>query len=300
MKYILILLLCMILFSCTDYTTGRRFQDDYLVIGGMIYAGETITSDNLIVVSRSISLNGGNITDFIVSDAIVFIEDIETKEIQDLSFTADITSRKFGYYDSSNSFLIESGKTYKLTAIIDQDTVFALTTVPLPFELLENEGYTADVNGSFPIMIHQEIDELYPIEIKVDRQENTVIFLEYYCLEEWNNAIYTIFDYLGFSEQIPNTPEDYESTMSGYPRRNTDMDTFFPSNINEEYIIRIPFNQFNFLFYGRYKVTTMKIDENYFKYNYKSQGYFHGGVVGGIGYFGSGSKQTRYTYVVKM
>ena len=296
MKITYILLLCLAVLSCTDFTTGRRFDDEYIVIAGTIYAGETITAENPIVVSRSIPVNGGNITDFLVTNATVFIEDIGTNETQDLSFTVDLIKRKFGYYDASNSFLIKSGKTYKLTAIVDQDTVFAFTTVPNPFEFLENEGYTVDENDVYPIMIHREIDEHYPIDIKVDNQENTNLFVEYYCMEEWYNAIYTIFDYLGMSEQIPNTPEDYENSMNGYPRRNTDMRTYFPNNLN---IIRIPFNQIHFLFYGRYRVTIMSIDDNYYKYNYKSQGYFHGGINGGIGYFGSAAKEIRYTYVVK-
>ena len=84
--------------------------------------------------------------------------------------------------------------------------------------------------------------------------------------------------------------------MDGSPRRNTTYETYLP---NDENVFRLRYIQPAFVFYGKHRVSFLSIDDNFYKYLYKSQGYFYGGVTGGIGYFGSASRQTMYTKVTK-
>ncbi|MCK9557957.1 MAG: hypothetical protein PHQ78_05600 [Candidatus Cloacimonetes bacterium] len=64
------------------------------------------------------------------------------------------------------------------------------------------------------------------------------------------------------------------------------------------YIVLRDYRQ-GYVFSGRYKVTMMVTDANYFKYNFMPEGYLHGGVTYALGYFGSASGGTLYTKIVK-
>ncbi|MCL2065454.1 MAG: DUF4249 domain-containing protein [Candidatus Cloacimonetes bacterium] len=295
MKILFSLILCLSLLSCTDFTTGKRFENDYIVIAGLIYDGETISKENPIVIGRSIPVKGGNLSDFFIADATVFIEDIETNERQDLVFFVDLIESFCGYYDATESFYIKSGKSYKLTAIVDADTIWAVTTVPDSFEILDNEGFSFDENY-FPEMRQMDIDEHYPLDIKVSKKEIVVIYKEYFCLENWYEAEIILADILGIGNSYLDSEDDYSNSMDGSPRRNTTYENYLP---NDENVFRLRYIQPAFVFYGKHRVSLMSIDDNFYKYLYKSQGYFYGGVTGGIGYFGSASRQTMYTKVTK-
>ena len=53
------------------------------------------------------------------------------------------------------------------------------------------------------------------------------------------------------------------------------------------------------VFYGRLSITIYNIDDNFYQYLYKPEGYNFGGIQNGIGYFGSVSGSTIYTEVVE-
>ena len=295
--YYIMLVIFLIFLSSCDLTSGKRHNENFIVITANIYAGEYITKDNPILITRSISVNGGSLDMLLVDDALVTIQEKETEISCRLRFFIDYKSGAFGYYDPLESILVESSKTYVLTVKVQGVAITAETTVPDEFMVLPNAGYTTDGNATFPSMIHKTIDELYPIEIKVDKQENIPIFVEYYCLEDWPYVMYVYDDWIG--DMGPATEEDYEGIMDGFPRRNTFYATAYPHIDENGFVITVPFSQLNYFFYGEYRTTVMRIDENYFKYLYKSEGYLHGGVQGGIGYFGSASRITLYTKIVK-
>lgn len=297
-KILSLLILTIALASCDNLTSGKRFNKDYIVLSGTIFANETITLENPIFIGSTVDVNSGNITDFLYHDAIVYIKDTETNQKQYLSFGFNQTDKGYniGYFDPTNSFLIESGKTYRLTAFVGADSIWAETTVPDDFTVLENQGYTDDANAQYPSMAHKDIDDLYSLEISVSKLEETRINVEYFCLEDWRNAYFVLNDFMG---DKPEKETDYENTMNGFPRRNVDFYTYFPRHINDEFLIKIPFNQVNYIFYGKHRVTVQVIDENSYKYKYKSQGYFNGGVKNGIGYFGSAARKILYTNVTK-
>ena len=286
--------------ACADLTSGRRFHEPYMVIAGTIIAGEPISRDNPIFIGRTIDVNGGNLLDLFIANATVFIEEVESEQRQQLFpvpiVIGDIFNISMGYFDPTGNFIIKPGKTYRLTAIVGVDTVWAETTVPDEFTVLENFGYIQNLSETFPQMSHSDIDRYFPIEISVGRQENKRVFIEFYCLEKWENAYYVLSDFLG---STPINAADYENPMNGAPRRMTDFGVYFPSQRDGQYIIRTPFNQLHFIFFGKYRVTVKIVDENFHTYRYKSEGFFHGGVNNGIGFFGSASRQVLFTEIVR-
>ncbi len=55
----------------------------------------------------------------------------------------------------------------------------------------------------------------------------------------------------------------------------------------------------SFIFYGRYEIQVYSIDENYYKYLYNTNGFLHGGIENGFGYFGSVSGGKLFTKIVE-
>ena len=279
--------------SCMDNTSGMRFENDYIVVAGSIYAGEYVVLERPIIIGKTQNLTNVNRFDLIEKYAEVTLEELETNEQVKLEFLG------MGYIDKNQKLIIKEGKTYRLTVKVDEDEVWAETTVPFDFELIDiQDSYTFDSNkNNFPNIPHSEIDMKHPLKIKVPFRNETRIRVEYYCLEEFENAFFVspFSDYLGAQ---PNDRAEYEGNDydPGW-RKNIELSSLYP---NEDNIMNLPFHQFQFWFYGNHKITIEIVDENYFRYNYKSQGYFYGGVSkGGIGYFGSAVSKAVYTKVIK-
>jgi hypothetical protein len=54
-----------------------------------------------------------------------------------------------------------------------------------------------------------------------------------------------------------------------------------------------------YVFFGRYRISLYIVDDNYYRYSFMPEGYFHGGVHGGLGYFGSAGGGRMYAKIVK-
>ncbi|MCK9328914.1 MAG: hypothetical protein M0Q94_03465 [Candidatus Cloacimonetes bacterium] len=296
-KYLVLIFCLMILISCNQNTSGIRFENDYIVVSGMLYGGEYITQENPIFIGKTIDISNGNLLDFYYSDAEVKIIEDSTGKSINLEFFIQNQGNKvlIGYYDPTESFLIDFGKTYNLIAYVNDDSVWASTKIPDDFSILPNEGFTYNPEADFPQMIYDDIDNQYPVQISVKEGIETVLYEEYYCLESWYNAYY-IQDMF---EEKPETESDYEDSMTGYPRKAISYGRYLPKIVDNEFLIRIPFVKSGFTFYGKHQVTLSLIDNNYFYYLYKTQGYFQGGVNNGIGYFGSASRKKLYTNIIE-
>jgi len=300
-----LIIMALTITSC-DLTSEKRFTPGTVVITGMIYAGEYITQRNAIYIGRSVEIDKISIEAFETGVDSVCITDLSSDPIisKKLTFTTTIINNrpKIGYYDPDNNFIIISGHTYRIVAYVATgDSVYGETTVPDRFDMLPNEKYVTNKDSIGTVeMKHTEIDDLWPLKIDVHSTDARAVYMEYYCLydyEDFDGKPYLVMgDYMNMDFPI-DKPEDYDSFMDGYPRKNKYYDKIRPTQGN---ILTIPFNQFNYLFYGPYQTTIFVIDDNFFKYIYKNQGYLHGGVYnGGIGYFASAYRQTVYTTIVK-
>ena len=287
--------------SCMDFTSGKRYKEEQIVIAGMILAGESITKENPIFIGQSVSLDNFNPIKLLALNAKVTLTEVSSEgQPITLLFNPDIDLtpkgiRQIGYYDPSG-YIIKSGETYKIEVNIEcHDPVWAITTVPDKFTLLANEGFSPDSTSAFPKIVYDEIEEKYPLKIQVAEAKDTYLYLEIYCLEEWDNAyiVSPFSDYIG--EKLEKE-EDYENSMNGSPRLNRDLSIETPDSQN---VITTVFFQLEFFFYGRYEVRIHVVDDNFYNYRKLSNGYLKGGVNEGIGYFSSGAREIRYTEVIR-
>jgi len=293
-----------LLTACDNLTSSKRFSEDVFVLRGVIYAGRAIDLEHPIFFGKTINAEGGNFEDLYTTDATVVLKDMTSGQSIDLLFGSlppdSTTARpRAGYYDPNNSFIIQAGHTYQIVAkeTGSPDSVWAQTTVPAPIHLMNTNGFISNPQAPFPRIKYDDVGSVYPMEFSAPNADLVRLYAEFYCFESWQNAKYNI-DFGG--EDHPEKESDYEDLITGAPRRSMMVFTYAPSvKPGGGYSFSEPSLQMLFTFYGRYRASMYSIDENFFKYNYKSEGYRHGGIHNGYGCFGSASGDTWYTQITE-
>ncbi len=283
--------------ACSDYVSGPRYENEKYIVTGLLVKGQGITLQNPIVVGRTINVNGGNIANIAIDSAQVRIIDItDNNQSYPLSFDINYAELKLGYFDQSNQLIISAGHTYKLEAVIGSDTLSAFTTVPDSIRVMDNEGYSFQNVLPYHTMKYDLIDIDYKTKIETFSPNNVNIFVEYYCLDEWDEVEYTI-SFGGITK--PESEEEYENMLDGSPRKYTDYFQYKPVLENGHYTLSLGFTQLSYEFFGNYRVKVYAIDNNYYSYLYKPEGYRFGGIKNGYGYFGSANGQTLWTKIIE-
>lgn len=297
-KYLFIILVALVLTSCLEFTSPDRYTKKQYYLTGLLNQGSVIDFDNPILIGKTIPVEGGSLSDLFILDAEVMIyeynlENQPTNSVQ-LDFSFDPETEKAGYVDLEQMLEIQSGFRYDIIAVVnEQDTISASTVVPESITILPDPtGYTdAPEAERFPEMIYDYIDRDHPIQIQTETNDVFPLYAEFYCLEEWYVAEWV----RPFDSDNPEDEEEYESTSNGSPRKIVSFYPFQPENN----LVNYQFYQSAFVFYGRYQVTINAMDDNYYHYLYKPEGYNHGGIYGGIGYFGSVSGKKLYTKIIE-
>ena len=294
MKNILLLILIsIIMFGCDDFTSEQRYKDDYYVITGLLYEGEPIYD---VFIGRTIS-PGGSLTDFNIPDADVEIE--EFNENGEFVQTIPLTYFEFQgfgiYADATMSNLVTEGYSYKISAQIGEELVWAETDVPGSILINEDEAFTFDENAAdFPDLSYATADSEHPIIIQTDSNDEINLMFKFLCLEEFEDEPQYVFSF--GSHNTPDDLEEYEA--------NQELE-FYSSYLpvwNEElqsFAITERSYSGPFVYYGDYEITIYSISRNYYNYLYKPDGYAHGGIHNGFGYFGAVSGEAMYTEVVE-
>lgn len=298
-KIIILLILSSILFlmiGCDDLTSEKRFTKDKYIVTGLLINGKGIDMSQPVMISKTADVDGGSIYDMAIDSALVKIIDNTSKTEYELTFGIDPEHQKIGYYDASNTFIAEAGKTYQLHITVGSEIVTAETTVPPSIQVMDNPGYSFQDVMPYNTMVYDLIDIDYRLRIETFRPENINLFVEYYCLDEWNEVEWAI-DFPGATD--PEDADDYENMLDGSPRRSYGYYTYKPIIEDGHYLIDIGFNQLSYNFYGNYRVTVQSVDQNYYSYLYKPEGYRFGGIQNGYGYFGSASSQNIWTKIIK-
>ena len=310
MKHILLFIIPIIIFtSCDQLVSPRRYKEEYYyVITGRLYENEAITPENAIFVGKTILADGGNIEEFVISDAQVKIIDLENEVVFPLQFIIDLTSNpiNLGYFDPTGSLIPQALKSYRIEAVLvdsinyAQDTLWAEATVPKPIEIeIDTTAFTADTTlTGWPELVYDTANIDHPLTIKAEDQQTMNLYFRFFCLESWEDAIYTI-EYMG--NDSPEDEEEYEDPNTGFPRKIEYFNLYEPEldlQSGNYYVIDRGYKG-AIIFYGRYSITVYNIDDNFFKYLYKPEGYNFGGINGGIGYFGAVSGNTVYTKVIE-
>jgi len=296
-KYIVLICAALLISSCTDFTSPERYTEESYYLTGILRAGETVSFNNPIIIGKTIPVEGGTFDDLLIFDASVMVYEMSQDNtlLDSVALVFQVNSiGRFGYIDPIGNMIIEYENKYRIEAMIDTtDLIWAETTIPKSITVQPDSGYTTDPSVSiWPEMVFEDIDLEHPIIIETQDNNTFNLYCGFYCLEEWQDAEY-IFP---FGDQTnPEEEEDYESEADGSPRRTNTFYIFQPT----ENLINFSFYQYAFNFYGRYEVTVSSIDSNYLNYLYKPEGFNHGGINGGVGYFGSAVSRVMYTKVVE-
>jgi len=289
--------------SCMDLTSGKKYLKDETVVAGIIYSSKSINKDSPIYLGKTKDIDNLYLEDMVLSSILVYIVDIETEKRQYLTYYDNISDSlyqqpvlKVGYYDATQTFNIVSGQTYRLIAKTGVDSVWAETTVPLDINILPNNGFSFDVNIDPPSIAYHQIDNFNPLGIQLKEHKSSTIIIEIYCMEEWTDAYFVLSN-----EQFetPKSAVDYENIISGYPRKKVIIQQVNVDDINSKSTINIFLAQTDFTFFGRYRVSISLVDDNYHNFLCNKLSYLNGGIIGGLGYFGSATQKIIYTTITR-
>lgn len=307
-KLCVVFLVVLIVSGCTSPTSGPRFTGKQYVITGLLHENRPLTLDDPIFIGKTVDVSAGNLNELVIMDADVSVTHVESNQHWPLAFGVgqDASGAPLvGYYDSSGSLLPQQGQTYRIMACLPRedgtiDSVFAQTRIPEHIEFnLDESAFTADtLAAGWPELVYETANIDHPLELIVPDDQSMRMYFSFYCLEEWYNACFTLDSMAGES---PENAEEYDDPLTGQPR-NLQYCSLYTGQLDAQsglYLIQDRSYKSNLLFFGRYRINVFHIDENYYRYLYKPEGYSFGGIENGIGFFGSRSGQSIFTRVVE-
>jgi len=314
----ILVLALLALSSCSDFTSPKRFDGDVYSISGLLLAESSVNLQKPIYVLRSTSVNDFSAESLFVTDAIVTIHEYAGDQIQksfvlepvlDLDLEAAIPMPKIKYIDPQDNIILADTK-YRIEVVVPgyDKTIWAETTVPKPATITpdyfshnsDQYGYSTDPNTTLKIK-HSEIDTHYPLALNMGEYSGPQYFFsQFFCLEEFSTDLEFTTPVIGFENPDENMRDGYYQAGESIRRihilgRYTSMPQ---SDAEDNYLMVRDYKQ-AFVFYGKYRVTAYVVDNNYYRYSFMPEGYLHGGVRNGLGYFGSASGGVLYTEIVK-
>jgi len=305
-KYIIIIVI--ILITACDLTSPERFERDELVIAGYLQAGKPVSIDNPIFIGKTVSTEGGNFEDVFIDSAFVTIENIDEVITDTLQF--GFSEFKIGYYN--DDLVIKAGNTYKIMVETEIDSMliyaYAFTTVPdsIYLDLDYNDlvtveyGFADEYDEILPQIPYDEIEDNFPVYSRYDDGSVVYTYYNYYCLEEFSTDLEFTEPIMGYEHLEEDDEESYNSPLSRNMRESSMIWRYQPLQDDEGnwYLLEETYDG-GFSYYGRYRLTIYSVDQNFYTYKYHSESHLYGGIVGGIGYFGSVSGEDFYTKVTK-
>lgn len=313
---LLIIPLLLVLTACSDFTSPKRFTESQYTLSAVLTAGTYISLENPVIIGKSVNLADLNSPDMFISNAQVNITElyqgaeVTTFGLFPYHIVLPNTADTVTLYIDTMQHIIQPGHTYHVEVTIPgyAKTIMADTVVPEAVELepdfnhLNNpaQGYTTVYSDSLPVMPYDRINLDYPLALRVDGEQTVNTLFELYCLEEFSTDLEFTTSFLG-QEHPPSSLESNYYASSGETIRRINFMARMVSKMADSgkyYILLQDYRQ-GFVFFGRYRVTASVIDDNYYYYKFMTDGYLHGGVVNGIGCFGSRAGGTLYTRIVK-
>ena len=298
MRIIILLIIIALSFGCDDFTSSERYEDNYYVITGLLYEGYPIQP---IFIGKTISPFEDEFTNMNIDYAEVIIKEFDGETLIDsVQLVYFPLEDGIGVYiDPLQTKIISSDYIYRIEAQIGDELVFAETEVPDSIYVLPDEAFTTDSTTVFPQLEYETADSEHPLVIQTIDDEVVNLMFKFYCLEEFEDEPQYIIVF--GDHETPEDEEEYESPNDGFPRRINFFGSYLPV-WNEEYqkfLVTESAYSGPIVFYGDYEVTIYSISQNYFNYLYMTDGYTHGGIQNGFGYFGAVSGTTLYTEIVE-
>jgi len=258
-------------------------------------------------VPRSASIEEFDPLQLFVFDADVRVRNLDTEEESPLSPT--LHELRIKYIDPAETPILP-GHRYRVEVQVPgyDKLIWAETTVPQSV-VLETDpwgsnppgtGYSLDPDTQ-NVISFSEIDASYPIIVNTGQTQGSFNFFgETWCLEDFSTELEYTNPIFGATH-----PEAADSTAYNSGRfrlRRINFMHRFASGplagLPDNYLILDEYRN-SFIFYGRYSVTVYIVDDNYYRYSYMPEGYFHGGVNNALGYVGSASGGKLYARIVK-
>lgn len=309
-KYIATVFLALLLLSgCEDFTSGPRFEGDVYTIAGLLVADKAISAEHPVYLTRSADIASFDPMDIFVMEADIQIIELDTGKSWSLSPILDTQEYKVKWIDPAAN-IIQPEHSYRIQVQVPgyDQVISAETTVPARAILnpdyyqhnVEGEGYSlnADPMGE---VVFDVADIRYPLALNtLDRAETFNLLIDLYCLEPFSTDLEFTTPIFGLTHPRANMEDVYNRSGTGF-RRITSIGRFasgIQPEYEDNYILLKDYRQ-AFIFYGRYRVSTYIVDENYYRYKYMPEGYLYGGVQNALGYFGSACGGVMYVRVVK-
>ncbi len=264
---LLALALLLPLAACAPPT--RPPYEQRTAVFGHLRVGEAVSDSNAVLVTRTRPIDAPyDAAEAAVNGALVLLQAAGAAAPDTLRLVAP------GRY-ANPAVTIAPGTTYRLTVAIGTETLTAATTTPVPIAFAREP---VELPGT---MAQSAIADSFPIVMNGPDPEQ-ILYLDVYCLEPRENAVYV--HKLGTAD-TPQSDQEYGG-LNGEPRhifayfRMKDLD-----HVPGGYLAG--FYGDMMWFYGRYRVSLLAIDANEYGYLYRDHPELHGGIVGGIGVFGS-------------
>lgn len=308
LPYLALLIILLFSLSACEFTSKPRFEGEVYTVAGLLVAGESISTENPIFVTRSISLEDFDPFELFVEDAEVTVIDLQTNERWELEEALD-PSRGFIYVDPQNR-IIQPLQSYRLEVRIDgkPELIWAETTVPQAvtpvMDFYQNNppgtGWSLDPETANTVQ-YSILDQQYPIVLGTGAQAGDFNFMaEIYCREPFSTDLEWTTPIFGITNLDESLEPIYNSNGQSFRRINV-MGIYTSKSqpgMDGNYLV-LPDYATSVAFYGRYRVSAYIIDDNYYEYSYRPEGYFYGGINNALGYFGSASGADFYARVVK-
>lgn len=265
--------------GCSDDATAP--PRDEVAVFGYLFVGETVGAADPIVVTRVRPIGAYyDPAEAAVNDAVVTLRREGDTRAETLRAVGP------GAY-AAPGFPIEERTTYDLRVEIPGDRVLeARTTTP----------YAFDIDGGPPVLPdsvpHSIVQDTYPILVACENPAQ-IALVDVYCREAWQDARYIT----PFGDHA--APDDYDEYggdngeprhIQAYFRLQDLVRTGGGSGAGERYVI--DFYSAMMAFYGTYTVQVFTIDDNYYRFLYRDHPEEEGGIVGGIGVFGSACRRS--------
>lgn len=307
--FILLVGLSLLISSCDSFTSKPRFEGNVYSISALLMAGQPINSSWPVYITRSSEIENWSPQDLFVSLADVKIIELSSGSEFTLQPLIDWAEGKVKWWDPQGN-IIRPMQRYRIEVRIAgyDEVISAETTVP-PMARLEPDYYAHNVAGegygtstqNIPEMPYASSDIRYPLALDMGENGGTYnLMAELYCMEDFSTSLEYTTPIFGMTNPTADMEDAYNSSGEGFRRiRFLGRFTAEPQTETGSNFILLRNYRQGFIFYGRYSVTMIVADENYYRYNYMPEGYLHGGVQNGLGYFGSASGGVMYTNVIK-
>ncbi len=309
LRYLIILPTVLIILSgCSDFTAPERFDGETYAVTGLLIAGQPIGLERPIYVTRSTTIEDFQYLELFVADAEVKIIDLNTRA--EFQLFPALHEFKIKYIDPNDN-IIQPDHTYRLEVIIPgyEKLIWAETTVPSQVTLtpdfygwnVSGQGFSLQNLEPYPEITFDTVESRYPLALETGTFTGTLnLFAEMYCLEEFSTSLEFTTPVFGQTNPDTTMVTTYYSSGEGVRRiqflgKYTSVPHQQPAG---NYMMIKDYRQV-FIFFGRYRVTLYSCDDNFYRYKYSPEGYFHGGIKNALGYFGSASGGTMFTRIVK-